>query len=180
MKALQKLLYWVFLGGVIAIALFLLSTIFPIPGGYKALIVTSGSMEPAIKTGSMVLVRPTDLYKSGDVITFGGGTSRIPTTHRIIDVSVKSGVEYYKTKGDANENVDNLEVSKNDVLGKVILDIPYAGYIADFAKQPLGFAFLVGIPVSYIIFDEVSKIIAEVKKLRKKKEEDIENTENNG
>lgn len=175
----KKIGYWAFLAGVILVALFLLSTTLPIPGGYKALIVTSGSMEPSIKTGSLVLIKPSESYRAGDVITFESSGSKIPTTHRIVDVSAKSGVEYYKTKGDANENVDGAEVRKSDVLGKVFLSVPYAGYISDFAKKPLGFTLLVGFPILYVVYDEISKIVSEVKKMRRKKEEDIENIENN-
>src|SRR3989338_8215020 len=56
----------------------------PIKGNIEIKIVKSGSMEPAIKTGSIVVIKPASLYGVGDVITFGEDSrTTYPTTHRI-------------------------------------------------------------------------------------------------
>ena len=76
----------------------------------------------------------------------------------------------YTTKGDANEDNDTKEIKKDEIIGKTLFSVPYMGYIIDFAKQPLGFAIFIGLPALYIVYDEVAKIVREVKKIRYKKE----------
>lgn len=158
------------MAGIITIALLLLVSVFPIPGNIETKIVLSGSMEPAIKTGSIVVIKPEDNYEIGDIITFGKDTKKdIPTTHRIIKMRASSGEILYRTKGDANGDPDGRETNKKSVIGKVLFSIPYLGYILDFAKKPLGFMLLVGIPAGIIIIDEIKKIWMEVRRMKKKK-----------
>jgi len=175
MKKLYTIGYFAFVAIVVFIALILLGGILPIPGKLEIKIVQSGSMEPTIKTGALVVIKPESSYKVGDIITFGKDTkTEVPTTHRIIGDKVIDGVLIYTTKGDANEDKDTREVRKDEIIGKTIFSVPYLGYIMDFAKKPLGFILLVGLPALYIVYDEVAKIVAEVKKLRKKNESNIE------
>ncbi|MEK9181901.1 MAG: hypothetical protein AAB786_02660, partial [Patescibacteria group bacterium] len=63
----------------------------------------------------------------------------------------------------------------SDIHGKVLLDVPYFGYIIDLARKPLGFIVLIILPAVIVIFDEGAKIFREIKKMRKK-EEVIENS----
>jgi len=171
MKVL-KIIYYIFIACIALIALLLVFSIFPITGNYKVLIVQSGSMAPAIKTGSVVIVKPVSDYKIGDVITFGQATkTKAPTSHRIYDIKVVDGQPVYITKGDANNAPDAKEISKSEIIGKVLFDVPYAGYAVDAAKKPLGFALIIVVPAAIIIFDEGKKIIGEIKKMRKNKAE---------
>ncbi len=137
----------------------------PIPGGVKVLIVQSGSMEPAIKTGSVVVVKSVSDYKVGDVLTFGPySKTKAPTTHRLVEI--KDG--NYITKGDANNAPDTRTINKRDIVGKVLLDVPYVGYAVAAAKTPAGFTAIIIIPAGIIIYDEAAKIVREIKKMRKK------------
>lgn len=171
MKLSFKFIYYIFIAFIAAIALLLIVSVFPITGNYKLMIVQSGSMEPKIKMGGLVLVKPADEYKIGDVITFGPYTrTKAPTTHRIYDIRVVEGKTSYITKGDANEDLDQKEVQEKDILGKVLFSVPYVGYAVDFAKKPLGFGLIIIVPAVIIIFDEARKIYEEVKKKKIKKE----------
>ena len=164
------------MGAIILVALLLIISTFPITGNYKVMTVISGSMEPAIKMGSVVAVKPSDDYRVGDIITFGPAVkTKTPTTHRIFDIKVVDGNPVYITKGDVNNAPDAREVQRKDVIGKVLFAVPYAGYAVDFAKKPMGFALIIIVPAGLIIIDEVRKI---VKELKKKKEENKENEEN--
>ena len=152
------------------IAFAIAASVLPITGNYKILVVQSGSMEPAIKTGAVVIVKPADTYSIGNVITFGPITkTKAPTSHRILDMEVVEGRISYITKGDANEDPDGKPVVEKDVLGKVLFSLPYLGFVIDFARKPLGFALIIGIPAVVIVGDEIRKIVVEVKKLRNKK-----------
>jgi Peptidase S24-like. len=84
MKVLN-LIYYVLLAFVVMVAILLIFSAFPIAGNYKIFVVQSGSMAPAIKMGSLVIVKPANDYKIGDVITFGPySRTKAPTTHRIM------------------------------------------------------------------------------------------------
>ena len=169
-----KIGYYVFLGFLGLIAFAIAASVLPITGNYKILVVQSGSMEPAIKTGALVIVKPADTYSIGDVGTFGSVTAKkAPTSHRILDMEVVEGQISYITKGDANEDADPRRVAEKDVLGKVLFSLPYMGYVIDFARKPLGFLLIIGIPAVVIVGDEIRKIVVEVKKMRNKKTKSI-------
>lgn len=89
--------------------------------------VVSGSMEPAISTGSMVFSKETSFknLKKGDVITFMISEDQT-VTHRI--ASVDEDKKKFTTKGDANDVEDSKSVSYENVIGKVIFHVPYLGY----------------------------------------------------
>lgn len=128
------------------------------------MIVRSGSMEPTIRAGSIVFVRPTNAYKVGDIITFGPwSTTNPPTTHRIVKIQQRDGVERYVTQGDANNEPDMREVAKSDVVGKVLLSVPYMGYVVAAVQRPYGFLLVAIIPAIIILIEEGKKIIAAIR-----------------
>lgn len=120
-------------------ALFVLGSLAPVEDNYSFRIVESGSMAPAIKTGSVIAVIPRSEYQVGEVVLFvGTDINPQPTTHRI--VRTENGM--FVTKGDANENEDYRRITEGEILGKVFLDVPYAGYAARFFGTPTGKATL--------------------------------------
>jgi len=160
---------------IIFFALLFIGSIVPGVGNYHVLTVLSGSMEPAIKTGSVVVVSPAEEYEPGHVVTFKTGSeSEIPTTHRIKDVEIDRGNTVYVTKGDANPGADLSRISKEDIIGKARFSIPYMGYIVEFIRTPIGFIIVIGLPAIVIITEEVKKIKEEVKKKKSKKDGQIQ------
>src|SRR5258706_6709763 len=114
--------------------------------------VTSGSMEPAIPTGSLIYSGKFNLdeLKKGDIITFTltnkDGKSAV-VTHRIDEIKKADIILFtpdrkeqritkisYVTKGDANGSSDQDEVLPNQILGKYEWGIPKLGYVAIFAQ----------------------------------------------
>ena len=169
MDKLFKILYRTFFTVIILVITLLLFALFPIKGNYQIKIVQSGSMEPSIRTGSIVIVKPSANYKVGDVVTFGKDTKKdIPTTHRIVSSRAVEGVIMFTTKGDANEDNDTSEIKQSDIHGKVLLDVPFFGYIIDLARKPLGFVVLIILPALIVIYDEGAKIFQEISRLRSK------------
>ncbi|MBM7833801.1 signal peptidase I [Clostridium sardiniense] len=123
--------------------------------GYSSYYILTGSMEPTINPGSLVVVKDgTDQeINVGDVITFTGRNSNTITTHRVNQV-INNGEEFI-TKGDSNNVVDPISVQKNQVIGKVMFHIPYLGKVSQFVQKNLvlilvvilalfGLSFLVG------------------------------------
>lgn len=107
--------------------------------GLQGFVVLSGSMEPAYHTGSMIYVKSvdTDTLKSGDVITFYL-TGKTVATHRIVEVVEEGGSVSYRTKGDANENVDGNPVNAKNVIGTPVFSIPYLGFALSYIQSPPG------------------------------------------
>lgn len=164
MDTLIKIGYYLLVALAISLGALLLIVQTSFIPGFEAKIVQSGSMEPAILTGSLVIVQELERYTIDDVITFQTRSSDIPTTHRLIGDELQAGELRYVTKGDANEDADAASINPDRIIGKVILAIPYLGYLLDFARQPLGFVLLVGVPVGLIALEEISSIIGEIKK----------------
>jgi signal peptidase len=116
-----------------------------------------------------VLIKPESSYKLGDVITFGADSkTQIPTTHRIVGISSDTNA-VYTTKGDANDAPDPVATHFSDIHGKVLFSLSYLGYVLAFARTPLGFGLLVGVPALAIILEEVGKIIREIQAMRRSK-----------
>ncbi len=169
-KKIFNAVYYLFFAAIILAAVALMLTAFSIKGS-RMFVVKSGSMQPAIRTGSVVFVSPSSSYKIGDIITFGPISKNIqPTTHRIIEIRAQAaGHSVYVTKGDANSATDRREVIAGDILGKVRFSVSLAGYFVTFAKTRLGFILLIIIPALIIIGDEVRKIWSEALNMKLKK-----------
>ena len=175
MNKFKKITSKILTGLLIALAVVLVVPMLPIPGNFSIRVVQSGSMEPTIKTGSVVLIKPLSNYKVGDIITFEGNFKdakgkKIPTTHRIVDAKVDVGAVSYQTKGDANDDADRNLVLANKVIGRVLVSVPYAGYLVAGAQTGYGLLAIVVIPAVLIIFDQVGKIVKEIKKSKNVKE----------
>ncbi len=96
--------------------------------GRKLYCIETGSMEPDYPVGSMVVVENTDFeqLKVGDVITFVISDNTV-VTHRLIGIDPETRM--LTTKGDNNQIADSSPVSGENVIGRVIAEIPYAGYV---------------------------------------------------
>lgn len=150
---------------IVIIAVLVMFSAFKFPGNYQIMVVQSGSMKPAIKMGSLVVVKPTSGYKIGDIITYKSADDpKKTTTHRIVGVNEEQGFTFYKTKGDANDAPDLNPIFKENIVGKVLFFIPYLGYLVAFAKTLPGLIILIIIPATIIIYEEIQKIVKEVKK----------------
>lgn len=112
--------------------------------GFKAFIVLTGSMEPEISSGDVVIVndvKQQDL-KAGDIITYSVGTSKQTVTHRIINIVQKNGKTYYQTKGDNNNSTDSDLVEYEKILGTVRFTFGKVGTIINALKTTGGIAFV--------------------------------------
>ena len=171
MKILRNIfnaVYWLLISALIIIAASTAFSALKIPGGLKMLIVQSGSMEPTIKTGSVILIKKQDTYSTGDVISFVGADSD-STTHRVTKTNIVKGKEMFNTKGDANQGEDGETVGIDNVLGKTVFTVPYLGYLIAFTKTQQGFIFLIVVPATLIIFSEILNIKREILLFREKR-----------
>jgi len=121
--------------------------------------VVSGSMEPELKVGAVVITRPVDPeeIKLGDIITFHSPLSEKLTSHRVMAAEGGSSF-HFQTKGDANEDADAFMLPAENVVGEVCFHIPYLGYVAQFVKTPLGFLLTLCLPGLIIVVMELRNI----------------------
>ena len=134
------------------------------PYGTKISTITTNSMYPAIKPGSIVVSIPTTVYKVGDIINYketipstGLVTGRA-ITHRIAEKIIKSEKTYFIAKGDSNDQPDFLLINQSDISGKVIYIIPYLGYFDAAIKTIPGFIIFILIPFIMLLSNEVKYI----------------------
>lgn len=116
--------------------------------GWRVDAVLTGSMEPRLKVGSLVVTVPVepDTIKIGDIITFRPTTGgRTMITHRVVGIAQNSPLRF-ETMGDANTRPDPDTVHQQNVAGKVYFHVPSLGFLTEFLKTPLGFVFGMVIP----------------------------------
>lgn len=94
--------------------------------GWQSVVITSGSMAPSIKTGDVVISVPTDGQglDPGTVIVIDDPAQSGLTTHRIVAINADGT---YRTRGDANAEVDSTPVLPEHVVATGRLLVPYAG-----------------------------------------------------
>ena len=85
----------------------------PMPMGYGAALVLTGSMEPTIMADDLILVSAHESYDAGDIVVYQSG--RILVVHRILRMEENAII----TKGDANQAEDE-PVAPEQIKGKVI------------------------------------------------------------
>jgi signal peptidase len=124
--------------------------------GFKIFINKSGSMEPVIKAGSLIVVKRDDIYLPGDIISFYAKDKDKEeiVTHRI----VRLGGNVYITKGDANQAIDKYVLPRL-VIGKVVLIFPYWGTFFTLVKTKIGASLFILLPAAILIGIETLKII---------------------
>ena len=110
--------------------------------GYSSLMVATGSMSGTIEEGDLIIIRDTDDYKIGDIVTFFQDGDDIPTTHRIYNIDENGN---WKTRGDANNSYDKRSITNDEIIGEVVLVIPYVGTFIDWAVEGGGLIYIVGI-----------------------------------
>ena len=161
---ITEIIYNTFVILLLLVTLLFAASAIPVPGNYRVLTVLSGSMQPAIATGSVVIVKPATNYVVGDIITFGpAGKTMIPTTHRVKEIQKTDEQTLYITQGDANNAPDERAIAPDEIHGKVLFSIPFLGYAQNFVRQPIGFILFIVLPAVLIISDEVKNIFSSFK-----------------
>jgi signal peptidase len=128
-------------------------------GRTKLLVVQTGSMEPTIPIGSLVVTRPASSYAVGDVVTYRLGKNYV--THRVVEIV--NGA--YRTKGDANNSPDGNLVLPSTIVGKLFVSLPHVGRFINFVKTPLGFSLLIVVPALWVVLQEIRTIGHELAKM---------------
>jgi signal peptidase len=127
--------------------------------GWRADAVLSGSMEPALATGGVILTRPVppEELRVGDIITFDAPHGDGFVSHRI--TAIEHGPPLaFRTKGDANEDPDPFPVSATAIRGVVVLHVPYLGLLSQAVRTLPGFICTILVPGLVIIAFELKSL----------------------
>ena len=144
--------------------------------GYSVFRVMTGSMEPAIETDSLIVVKRVEAseIKIGDVISFfsqdpahGGAVN----THRVTAIE-QNGEEWnFVTKGDANQLEDKYVTSSKDLIGKVVYVSHVMGIIVHLLSNPLIFIPVIVLPMFVILVYNLACTIRVTRNIVKEEEE---------
>ena len=133
-------------------------------GPYGIAVILTESMTPAIKAGSMIVIKnvPENQLVERDVITYRPieGKSTL-VTHRIVSVNTEDHA--FITQGDANNIADSDPVHYDSIVGKVVLTVPILGYIVSYLKTPQGI-------VLFILFLALCSILGHLISAKKGKD----------
>lgn len=142
------------------IFLFIFSPLLPLKNLPRFFIVTSGSMEPLVKSGSLALTRninPSNI-NIGDIVAFTSPSNPKETIlHRIYTIKSTSP-HLFSTKGDHNLDADQWDLTESGLLGQYFFSLPYLGKIIAFIQSPLGFILCICFPAILLVFSELIKI----------------------
>lgn len=131
-------------------------------GNFAFCNVLTGSMAPTINPGSLIIIRDYEgnQVEVGDIVTFSGDQTNSIVTHRIVEE--KNNGEYYVTQGDANDTVDSFPVTRDMIVGKVVVTIPVLGSIMLFIQNNI--FIVLGAILLIVVLTEIFK--SRYKKLR--------------
>lgn len=140
-KVIQNVIWGVVIGvfgilcalvGWLAVQKFVFRAPVPSVFGYATLSVQTGSMSGTIEAGDLVLIKKTNDYEEGDIVTFLHEGEAVPTTHRIIGVALDGK---FITKGDANNTQDSLPVDEAEIFGEVVNVFPKVGLFFNWVQS---------------------------------------------
>lgn len=138
--------------------------------GFRIYRVISGSMQPALQIGDVIIVKKSNNYSERDIITYSNGLTTI--THRIIAINNDEVI----TKGDANE-VDDKPINKEQIVGKFFFRISNFSLFSMILSKNVIYLimiFLLVLIFLLVIGDRIIKNLRyqsnNVKKLKKNKE----------
>ena len=139
--------------------------------GIKTFVIVSGSMQPNLMIGDIVIVKNCDKndINVGDIISYRSGQSVI--THRIVEFIESDGQTGYITKGDNNNVKDNVVVKFEDIEGKYIGKISKLGNVVLFLKNKIVIISI--ILIFYLIYVHELKVNEKIQ-IRKEKREKFE------
>ena len=129
--------------------------------GGRSLTVMSGSMEPALGVGDVIInsrVTPAEV-RVGDIVTFSDpeGTGKL-ITHRVRRIRIAEGTAHVVTKGDNTNAIERWDIPAGGSLGKVEFRVPLLGFLLFWLNGPLGRLALIVVPALLLAGFELWRI----------------------
>ena len=142
----------------------------PLIWGVKIGAVESGSMSPTIPEGSLIVIKPVDpeSIRLGQVISYHPpGSPRTTVTHRVAEIVRDGrGRVSFRTRGDANTDLDRYVVPGSNLVGRVRMDVPYIGSFAQGLGSRGAFIALIILPALALTGMELRRLARKHKQTR--------------
>lgn len=161
----------------------------PYDGGCTGL---SDIFQRTLHVGDLIIVKGVNSselnsdYPKSDIIVFHRPNNPDELiVHRIAAKEVVNGVTFFYTKGDGNpthkwpDPISSTEydpwgkVSENQVVGKVIMRIPYLGHVVLFMRNSLGLPLVIALIVLLVIIEFILPLFKGKKPEQKKEVEPL-------
>ena len=152
---------------------------------YPALAVASGSMgrlpgprcdgwthpfEPTLHVGDLIIIQGANSeeikaapYPDGDIIVFHRlSASGELIVHRAISKEERNGTWYFQTQGDGNSGPDSQtpNIPEDNVVGKVIMRIPWIGHIALLMNNSSGIFIIAFLLIILVIVEFIVPVLS--------------------
>ena len=108
--------------------------------GFRALVVRSGSMAPAIRSGDVVVTRLVgpSAVEPGEVVTFRDPSRHGDlVTHRVVQVRRQGDRLAFVTRGDANTGEERWSIPRDGTIGAAMFRVPGAGHVLAWLRTPV-------------------------------------------
>jgi signal peptidase len=138
-----------------AVSLFAAGVLATVLLGYRPLVVSSGSMRPALHVGDLVVTTAVsaDHLHVGDIVSFDdrNGSGEL-VTHRVKSVVAHGSELRVETRGDANSVSEIWDVSNRAVLRRTVWEIPAVGGVLSDLGAPSVRVGLLGAGATLAVF----------------------------
>jgi len=142
--------------------------------GYSMYYVVTGSMEPEISSGDIIIAekaRPENL-EIGDIVTYQGISGQINgkiITHKIIDIREIDGEMRFITKGTAND-IEDQPVAADQIISKMTVKLPFVGKIFSVINTRIGFLLIIILPLAALLAGEITSLVKVCKNVKEEQQ----------
>jgi len=138
--------------------------------GFNFYYIVTESMEPDLEVGDVILSKEVSDYSSlevGDVVTYKGEVGSYANkliTHQIIEIKDDDPNNIiFVTKGTNPKSPIDPEISQDQIVSKMIFEVPLLGKLMQLINKPIGFILLIVLPLSIFLFIEIKNFIFTLK-----------------
>jgi signal peptidase len=130
--------------------------------GYHFYRVATGSMEPTLMTGDVILVKeaPAESIAKDDIVTYkakSGEMTGREVTHRVVaEPEIKDGVYWFQTQGDRSGAPLDPRITYDQIIGKFVTKLPILDKVYSFFLTPYGLIAVVAVIIVLFGFEMIS------------------------
>ncbi len=134
--------------------------------GYQIFRVSSGSMEPELMIGDVILVKEADVadIQKGDIVTYKGEEDDFADkfiTHKMIeDPELINGEYVFKSQGIVEGAIPDPEWYEDQLMGEFVCKVPFIDSIYTFFLKPYGLITFILVIVVLFGYELISLIVS--------------------